>query len=204
MTSVKILKEKCLAQRNRGVLCTRQLEKLNTDTEVLSFCTRRRLAIPYVTPTFPAFRPINQYALNPYPDQPMTDARRCFSSNDPLVHRLSISSNMNGSLVQPSISRSPLHLVPQFSRSQKVDDVQQLIGKEIGKKWKALGRALQFTDGFLEELEHRHPGSLEEKIVDMIIAIQQQCKAEDELIQRMITALRKVGRNDLIQQIESL
>lgn len=242
MTNAKLLKQKVLALGDRGVQTTRQLEKLTTETEILSLCIRRRLHVPGVTPNYQlSFRPINQYAAhNRQMERTASmDARRVSESTSSLmspdyelvaeavVRRMSqmsqqeapvfaLSSGSSALFQSPSHSinvnniqssnnpQQPSTPVPSLGRSQRIDNIQQLVASEIGRKWKQMGRALQFSEAFLDELEDRYPRSLQEKVLSMINALRQQCQAESELVERIVQALRSVGRNDLVRRVEQM
>lgn len=77
-----------------------------------------------------------------------------------------------------------------------------LLACEIGKRWRDLGRQLNFHEADLDEFEDRHGHNLRERIYGMLKEYASQQSNTEEMLHSICTALDQCRRVDLRKKVQ--
>lgn len=108
---------------------------------------------------------------------------------------------------EPPLTTCPSRTAPSTVVPEKQDQVLQsrtfdLLACEVGRRWRELGRSLDFHESDLDEFDDRQKNNLRERIYTMLQEYAKGHSNTRQMITSICTALDKMKRVDLRKRVQ--
>ncbi|CAG9862980.1 unnamed protein product [Phyllotreta striolata] len=125
--------------------------------------------------------------------------RNCISELERVLNENQSNNNESFRNINPAYNNQ--RVLPEVP-DDPVEQVDSVIAREIGLKWKLLARKLKISEGEIDAFDNRHPGRLEESVREILKHYREIHQSDWKI--GFCNALTESRRRDLCYQIQDI